>query len=63
MGRFLFNVYKKQEYLIKKQFSSYVASYKKEVKRRLANPALPISALCRFSSLKYFHNELNLIQP
>ena len=55
-----YNVYKKQEYLIKRQFSSYVASYKKEVRRRLKNPSLPVSALCCYSSLKYFHKELGL---
>jgi protein AbiQ len=53
-----YNVYKQREYLIRKQFSSYVALYKKEIRRRLKNPALPVSALCRFSSLKYFHREL-----
>ncbi|MDR2923535.1 MAG: hypothetical protein LBU85_09380 [Treponema sp.] len=55
-----YNVYKQREYLIRKQFSSYVALYKKEVRRRLKNPALPVSALCRYSSLKYFHRELAL---
>jgi protein AbiQ len=55
-----FNVYKQREYLIKKQFSSYVSSYKKEVRRRQKNTTIPVSALCRFSSLKYFHQELNL---
>ncbi|MCL2067648.1 MAG: hypothetical protein FWG99_09315 [Treponema sp.] len=55
-----FNIYKKREYHIRKQFSSYVAHYKKEVRRRLLNPTIPISALCRFSSLKYFHKELGL---
>ena len=55
-----FNIYKKREYLIKKQFSSYVARYKKEVRRRLKNPKLPISALCQYSALKYFHKELGL---
>ena len=55
-----YNVYKQREYFIRKQFSSYVALYKKEVRRRLKNPALPVSALCRFSSLKYFHRELGL---
>jgi len=53
-----FNFMKQREYLIKKQFSSYVASYKKEVRRRQKNPALPVSALCRYASLKYFHKEL-----
>ena len=55
-----FNVFKKQEYNIKKQFSSYVLRYKKEVVRRLKKPTLPISALCRYSSLKHFHKELGL---
>jgi protein AbiQ len=55
-----YNVYKQREYLIRKQFSSYVSLYKKEVLRRLKNPALPVSALCCFSSLKYFHRELGL---
>jgi protein AbiQ len=55
-----YNVYKQREYLIKKQFSSYVALYKKQVRRRLKNPALPVSALCRYSSLKYFDRELGL---
>ncbi|MDR0320437.1 MAG: hypothetical protein LBI28_02955 [Treponema sp.] len=55
-----YNVYKQKEYLIKKQFSSFVASYKKEIRRRQENPALPISSICRFASLKYFHHELGL---
>jgi len=55
-----YNIYKQREYLIRKQFSSYVALYKKEVRRRMRNLALPVSALCRFSSLKYFHRELGL---
>ena len=53
-------IYKKQEFLIKKQFSSYVARYKKEVLRRIKKPELPVSALCRYSSLKYFHKELGV---
>jgi protein AbiQ len=56
-----YNIYKQREFLIRKQFSSYVTSYKKEVRRRLKNPALPVSALCRYSSLKYFHQELGLV--
>ena len=56
-----YNVYKKQEFNIKKQFSSYVTRYKKEIRRRLANPALPVSSLCSYSSLKYFHKELGLV--
>jgi len=52
---------KQREYLIKKQFSSYVASYKKEIRRRQENPELPVSALCRYASLKYFHKELGLL--
>ena len=55
-----YNVLKQREYLIRKQFSSYVAAYKKEVRRRMKNPALPVSALCRYASLKYFHKELGL---
>ena len=55
-----YNVFKQREYLIKRQFSSYVALYKKEVRRRLKNPSLPVSALCRYASLKYFHKELGL---
>ena len=55
-----YNTYKKREYYIKKQFSSYVARYKKEVRRRLKNPALPVSLLCLYSALKNFHNELDL---
>jgi protein AbiQ len=55
-----FNVFKQREYLIKKQFASYVSSYKKEFRRRQRNPALPVSALCRYSSLQYFHQELGL---
>jgi len=55
-----YNFLKQREYLIKKQFSSYVASYKKEIRRRQRNPALPVSALCRYASLKYFHKELGL---
>ena len=55
-----YNIYKKQEYNIRKQFTSYVTRYKKEVLRRIKNPALPVSALCLYSSLKYFHRELCL---
>ena len=55
-----FNVLKKKEYLIKKQFSSYVKSYKKEIQRRQRNQMLPVSLLCRYSTLKYFHKELGL---
>ena len=39
-----FNVFKQKEYLIKKQFSSYVTMYIKEVRRRQKNPTLPVSA-------------------
>ncbi|MCL2184595.1 MAG: hypothetical protein FWB86_01905 [Treponema sp.] len=56
-----YNVLKQNEYLINKQFSSYVKAYKKEIKRRKKNPSLPVSSLCRFSALKYFHNELGLL--
>ena len=55
-----YSVLKKNQYLIKKQFSSYVALYKREVRRRFKNPALPASSLCCFSSLKYFHKEMGL---
>ena len=55
-----YNIYKQREYLIKKQFSSYVARYKKEVQRRHKNPALPVSLLYLYSSLKHFHKELGL---
>ena len=55
-----YNTYKKREYYIRKQFSSYVTRYKKEVRRRIKNPALPVSSLCLYSSLKYFHKELGL---
>jgi protein AbiQ len=55
-----YNVYKKEEYNIKSKFSTYVKSYNKEVRRRMENPLLPVSALCRFSALKHFHKELNL---
>ena len=56
-----YNIYKKQEFNIKKKFSSYVKQYKKEIRRRLANPTLPVTALCFYSSLKYFHKELGLL--
>ena len=55
-----YNVFKKREYFIQKQFSTYVASYKKEIYRRLKNPMLPESSLCCYSSLKYFHKEMGL---
>ena len=55
-----YNFFKQREHLIKKQFSSYVALYKKEVLRRIKNPKLPVSALCQYSSLKYFHQEMDL---
>jgi len=56
-----YNVLKQREHLIKKQFSSYAASYRKEILRRQKNPALPISMLCRYASLKHFHKELGLL--
>jgi protein AbiQ len=55
-----FDVLKKREFQISQQFASYAASYKREILRRLENPALPESGLCRYSSLKYFHKELGL---
>ncbi|MDR2480375.1 MAG: hypothetical protein LBD48_13850 [Treponema sp.] len=55
-----YNVLKQREHVIKQRFFSYVLSYKKEVRRRLENPKLPVSNLCRYSSLKYFHTELGL---
>ena len=55
-----YNILKQQEYLIGKQFSSYVKSYKKEILRRKKNSALPASPLCLYSALKYFHKELGL---
>ena len=55
-----YNFLKQREYPIKKQFSSYVTSYKKEVRRRQKNPTLPVSTLCRYAALKYFHKELGL---
>jgi protein AbiQ len=55
-----YSVLKQREFLIRRQFSFYVASYRKAVLRRLKNPVLPESALCRYSSLKYFHKELGL---
>jgi protein AbiQ len=55
-----FDVMKQHEFLIKRQFSAYVRSYKKEMARRLKNPVLPVSNLARYSSLKYFHKELGL---
>jgi len=55
-----YNFLKQREHLIKKKFSAYVASYKKEIYRRQKNTALPVSAFCRYSSLKYFHKELGL---
>ena len=55
-----FNILKKHEYLIEKQFTSYVKSYKKLIIRRQKNPTLPVSSLCRYSTLKYFHKELGL---
>jgi protein AbiQ len=56
-----FNVMTQHEHFIKKKFSSYILSYKKEIRRRQTNPALPVSNLCRYSSLKYFHQELGLV--
>ena len=55
-----YNIIKQREYLIRRQFSSYVALYKKEIRRRLKNPSLPVCSFCRYSSLKYFHKELGL---
>jgi hypothetical protein len=55
-----YNVLKQHEFTIRKQFSSYVAFYKKEILRRRQKTALPVSPLCRYASLKYFHNELGL---
>ncbi|MCL2008355.1 MAG: hypothetical protein FWG77_09745 [Treponema sp.] len=58
-----YKIYIKREFLIKRQFSSYVSRYKKEIKRRADNPSLPVSSLCLYSSLKYFHNVLGLPDP
>ena len=55
-----YNVLKQKDFLIKKQFSSYLKSYKKEINRRKKNTQLPVSSLCRYSTLKYFHKELGL---
>ncbi|MHC6204290.1 type III toxin-antitoxin system TenpIN family toxin [Breznakiellaceae bacterium SP9] len=55
-----FNALKQKEFQIKQQFSSYAAAYRKEISRRLQNPDLPVSARCRYSSLKYFHKELGI---
>jgi len=55
-----YNFYKQHEALISKRFSSFVASYKKEVRRCQKNPSIPVSPLCRYASLKHFHNELGL---
>ena len=55
-----YNVLKQQEFLIRRQFSSYVTLYKKEVRRRQKNPSLPIPAVLSYASLKYFHKELGL---
>ena len=55
-----YNVLKQYEFLIKTQFSSYVKSYKKEIRRHKENHLLPVSSLCQYSSLKYFHKELDL---
>ena len=53
-----YNILKQHEYLIKAQFSSYVKAYKKDIRRHKKNQKLPVSSLCRYSSLKYFHKEL-----
>jgi protein AbiQ len=55
-----YNVLKRHEFTIRKQFASYVAFYKKEILRHRKKQALPVSPLCRYASLKYFHNELGL---
>jgi len=55
-----YNILKQHEFIIKKQFSSYVTFYKKEFLRRNKNSALPVSPLCAYAALKYFHNELGL---
>ena len=55
-----YNFLKQKEFLIRRQFSSYVVMYKKEVLRHQKNPALPVSALLHYASLKYFHKELGL---
>jgi len=57
-----YDVFKQNEPIIKKQFSSYVESYKKEFRRRQKNPLLPESPLCRYTTLKYFHKELGLCE-
>jgi protein AbiQ len=55
-----FDVLKKQKHLISERFTSYVNLYKKEILRRIKNPTLPITAVCRYSSLQYFHDILGL---
>jgi hypothetical protein len=55
-----FDILKRHEHTIKQQFAAYVRAYKREVSRRVANPALHPSALCQYAALKYFHRELGL---
>ena len=55
-----YNTLKQHEHLIQKRFSSYVILYKNEICRRIKNPKLPVSTLCQYSSLQYFHGELGL---
>jgi len=55
-----YHIFKQNEPIIERQFSSYVESYKKEFRRRQKKPALPEPPLCRYTTLKYFHKELGL---
>ena len=46
--------------MVRGKNSSYVRAYKKEVQRRKINQSLPVSSLCRYSTLKYFNDALGL---
>jgi len=55
-----FDFLKQHEALIQKQFARYVRQYKKDVLRHQHKPELPVSNVCLYSTLKYFHKELGL---
>ncbi|MBQ0051800.1 MAG: hypothetical protein KBT11_07040 [Treponema sp.] len=48
---------------ILKAFEKYLSYYRKEILRNQRNPNIRLNARVQFSSLQYFHKELNLLKP
>jgi hypothetical protein len=54
------HVNQKKPNFLTPQFRGFFVKEIMEFRRRQKNPTLPVSALCRYSSLQYFHQELGL---